>query len=141
MAKKPTTLTAILIDPFACDVTQIELPNDGDLSHYYAALSHPSMPVSIFEANRGHWLKGRDVIFIDEEGSFKDAQRYFVQIGFRAPLAGKGLIVGADARGNSISAQTPLALAKRCVAFLERDADALRLTATPWTAPEEKAHP
>ena len=135
-------LTAILIDPFACEVTQIELAKgDDNLAPYYAALSHETMPVNTFEAVRASMLRGRDVIFIDEEGTFKACDRYFIHAGFHSPLIGKGLIVGATASGDAKSAETPLATVKRCVVFLERIADGLHRTTTPWTPPEEKTHP
>ena len=140
MVKRTKPLTCILIDPFACEVRSIDLPPGDDLAPYYAALSHESMPVNIFEAARARMLRGLDVIFVDEEGGFKNADRYFVHVGFHAPLAGKGLIVGADASGAAKSADTPLDAVKRCVMFLKRDGGSLHQTNLPWVKPEKETH-
>ena len=132
-------LTCILIDPFACEVRSIELPkatNSADLAPYYAALSHETMSVTTFEAIRAALLRGGDVIFVDEEGMFKDCPRHFIHAGFRHSLIGKGLIVGATHSGKAISAETPLYDVQRCTVFLERDGDRLRETTTPWVKDE-----
>lgn len=132
----PENLRAILIDPFACTVTEIDLPRGDDLAAYYSALSHETMKVSIFEAVRASMLRGHDVIFVDEEGTFKPCDRFFSHAGFHSPLIGKGLIVGANAAGDAKSADTPLASVKRCVVFLERIGNQLNLTDTPWMPPQ-----
>jgi hypothetical protein len=131
-------IQCVLIDPFACDIKHVTL-EATDLAAHYAALSHESMPVDcICVANAG-LLRGHDAIFVDDEGLLKKPTRFFLHAGYRSPLAGKGLVIGADHAGRSISAQTDLYEVERCTVFLElRGHRTLYLTKTPWTAPEAK---
>ena len=130
------TLTAILIDPFACEVKEIQLPDAHDasiLKAYYAALSHETHPVTYFDAARAGLLRGRDVIFVDDEGLLQPRQRYFLHVGYHMPLAGKGLIVGATRSGDAKSAETKLSEVQRCTVFLKVEGKHFVATTTPWT--------
>jgi hypothetical protein len=114
---------AILIDPFACTVTAV----DVDAENYrtlYPLLSHPSMEVDTFDRCYFDGLAGRDALFFDDEGLMKPCARFFqlVSLTNRAPLvgplAGKGLIVGADAEGETAAAATPLDYVSARAVFL-----------------------
>jgi hypothetical protein len=130
---------AILIDPFACTVTETEYDGSKGLAEVYALLSHETMPVDLVTAAYSGHLQGRDVIYVDDEGLMKSPQRFFKYSGNPQPLAGKGLIVGTDADGNTISADTPRGYASMMVSFaeaLERNGEVgLYATRTPWSAP------
>lgn len=133
-------IKAILIDPFACEVKHVDLTgndNSDDLASYYAALSHEIHPVGCFDVARARLLKGNDAIFIDDNGLLQPRERFFIHVGYHAPLAGKGLIVGATDSGKAISAQTDIKHVRRCVVFLERIGDSLHATTTPWTKGEK----
>jgi hypothetical protein len=97
---------AILIDPFACKIEHVEVDGD-DINTYYRVLSHESMPVTTFTTAYAGVLKGRDAIFVDDEGIMKNAERWFHMATGHQPFAGKGLIVGADRRGNAADAESP----------------------------------
>jgi len=134
---KPKLIKAILIDPFACKVEPVELERDN-LDSYYAALSHESMPVRLFEVAARPTFHGRDALFFDEEGKFKAADRWFIMNGLHEPIAGKGLIVGADNHGHSADAQTPLVEIKVRVFFLHRipGLPGFHETRDPWQPPK-----
>src|SRR5438876_11911364 len=96
---------AILIDPFACTVTDVET-DAGDYRDLYRLLSHRTMEVDTFDRCYFDGLAGYDALFFDDEGLMKPCARFFqlVSVSNRQPLtnplAGKGLIVGADADGD-----------------------------------------
>lgn len=114
---------AILIDPFACTITEVEHDASG-IEGIYKFLSHESMPVSCFTTARGLALADRDAVFVDDEGSLKQCDRFFAIRGMQ-PIAGKGLVLGADDRGDSVSASTNIVALRRQTFFLER-------THKPW---------
>lgn len=133
--KRP--ITAILIDPFACKASPVGLDRD-DLQTYYRALSHESMPVDRFEVFRPANLAAGDALFFDEEGKFKIAERGFIMPGLPEPIAGKGLIVGADRRGNSANVETNPAVIARYVRYLARvpGLPGWHETRDPWQPPQ-----
>jgi hypothetical protein len=100
-------MRAILIDPFACAVSEVEY-DGSNYRNMYPLLSHETHPVDCFTLCYPDGLAGRDALFVDDNGLLGDPHRFFVIEGYEQPLAGKGLIVGADAEGDSISAETPL---------------------------------
>jgi hypothetical protein len=91
-------MKAILIDPFNKTVTEVEY--SGNYKHIYELLSHETHPVDRFEAV---YIEKGDAIFVDEEGLFKERTEFFVYHGYDQPLAGKGLVLGCDDEGESIS--------------------------------------
>lgn len=125
-----TKIKAILIDPFACEVKHVEITR-GELSDYYKALSHPTMPVDLVTAVYPGTLKGRDALFVDDEGLLKEPERLFALAGAHQPFAGKGLIVGADADGESVSAETSIDLVRLSTMYLTYH-DGWVQTVTPW---------
>jgi len=124
----------ILIDPFACTVTEVDFP-DTDYRRLYPLLSHESMPVDCFEAVHVRGLNSRDVLYVDESGRLKPCDRYFVIQGFPEPLCGKGLILGCNAAGDSVSPKTPLLVVCASVRFLECDDRKWRTATKPWAPP------
>src|SRR6187399_3262614 len=98
----PRIVKGILIDPFACTVTEVEHDASG-IDGIYKLLSHESMPVNLFTTATSRALDDRDAIFVDDEGLLKPCSRFFVIRG-EQPYAGKGLILGADREGDTVSA-------------------------------------
>ena len=45
---------------------------------------------------------------MDDEGLFKDSQEFFMIGNYPSPLAGRGLVIGCDAEGESISVQSSI---------------------------------
>jgi len=135
-------MRAVLIDPFACAVTEIAIDRDhanSTLFAIYTALSLETMPVHYIEAIG---LPGRgEALFVDEEGAIKDsrghlpAKRWFRLKGYHAALAGKGLILGSDSEGNERSTRYRAADIAPLVTFLDAELVPFHLfeTRTPWT--------
>lgn len=96
-------MRAILIDPFDESVTEVEY--DGDYKNIYKLLSHPEHHVDCFTVV---YLENGDGIFVDDEGLFKDPKHFFTYTGYDQPIAGKGLVLGTDEEGNSVSPKTVL---------------------------------
>jgi len=124
---------AILINPFACSVRPVKVDGD-DYKALYPLLSHETMQVSCYEQIRTPILHGRDSLFVDEEGMLKDCRRFFTIEGFPQPLAGKGLVFGANAEGDFVDHATDLKTVLDAVRYLEMEGDGLfRQTTQPFT--------
>lgn len=87
-------MDAYLIDPFKREVTTVQY--NGDYHHIYALIDCECFDIARINA------KG-DGIFVDDEGLFKEEQAFFIVKGYGNPLAGKGLVLGSDDEGNSVS--------------------------------------
>lgn len=111
---------AILIDPFACTVTEVE-HDASNYQHIYTLLSHESMPVDCFTCVYSDHLAEGEVIFVDDNGLLKPCDRFFVFADYHQPLAGKGLILGSDEYGDTVAATSDLEAIRARVIF-----------ATPW---------
>ena len=88
-------MNAYLIDPFARTVTAVDY--SGDFNDIYKLIDCDTFDV----ARVG---KGED-IFVDDNGLFAppDNQQFFVFESYPQPLAGKGLLLGTDGRGETIA--------------------------------------
>lgn len=108
------TIKAILINPFERTVEEVEY--NGDYKHIYTLIDAHSFDVARIDRN--------DAIFVDDEGLFaaesEDCpQEFFVYLDDDGPrfLAGKGLILGCDSEGESISPVVTLDEARYRVRF------------------------
>lgn len=119
-------MKAILIDPFCVEelgggmvmaiqphlaVREVEI-EDG-IEGIYKALSHPLHPVNCFDCVRLN--DAGDVIYVDDEGLWQNADRWFVVDGYQQPLAGRGLVLGTDERGRSTPPKVSLRTVKNLV--------------------------
>ena len=118
-SKQMRMIKAILIDPFECKVSEVEYDGD-DYRAIYLLMSHPAHPVDRFTTARVEFLKGEDALFVDNQGLFKSSERFFQIAGGYQTFAGKGLIIGADDKGESQSRKTSVDLVRASVLFLER---------------------
>lgn len=92
---------AILIDPFAQTVEPVEY--SGHYKDIYRLLGEN---VDTFTAAP---IGDRDVIFVDDVGLFVKDQAFFrTSLYPSQPLAGKGLVLGADKMGESTAPETTL---------------------------------
>src|SRR5690242_17207904 len=128
---------AILIDPFACTVMDVE-HYAGDYRNIIALLSHEVHPVGSIALAFSSFLRLGEKIYVDgDQGSVGSSVRFFRIAGYQWPLGGKGVILGTDKRGNIVSASSSLALIAAAVTFAEmRDARLIR-TDAPWKRGEE----
>lgn len=100
-------MKGILIDPFARTVTRVDVAKGID-AIYSLIQARPFDCVRIDE---------RNAIFVDDEGLYRDDQRFFQFRGYPQPLAGRGLILGNDREGETVSCTLTLADVKGRVTF------------------------
>lgn len=120
-------MRAILIDPFKCEVTEIDYDN-SNFENLYPLLSHESMPVDCFTVVD---FGDGETLYVDDEGLLKSPERGFI-LGNSQPLAGKGVILGSDDEGNSIATKIPLDVIQEKVLFFEFTPRGLLATILPW---------
>lgn len=93
-------MKAILIDPRTKTLEGIELPDDSRarMERIYALLGCSYVDCVRLDT-------GRDAVFVDDEGLLGDlsAQRFFWLEGTHSPLAGAGVIMGADEEGETVA--------------------------------------
>lgn len=89
-------MRAILIDPYAQTISEVE--HDGDYKQIYELIG-----AGTFDLVR---VDRTNAIYIDDEGllTADDNTRYFGLKGYGQPIAGKGLMLGADEMGETIAA-------------------------------------
>lgn len=114
----PRPITAILIDPYAGTVTEVEHDAD-DCQHIYKLLSGEPHDVDTMTAAYPEDLQPSDAIFVDDNGllSRDERRRPFLWEGYGQPLMGRGLIVGSDSNGDTIAPKITLAEAQARVKF------------------------
>jgi hypothetical protein len=102
LAKTPIgkSVKGFLIDPLALRITPIELPGQSrdNLATMYKAIGCDLVEV-VYLNNK------RDGVFVDEEGLLKGPTDFFYIEGTHQPLAGRGVVVGCDEEGETVSAQ------------------------------------
>jgi hypothetical protein len=81
----------LLIDPFEKTITPVYY--DGDFHSIYNLID-----CSTFDVVRC----GKYDLFVDDEGLFKEGQKFFAVFDYPQPLAGKALVAGCDEEGNTI---------------------------------------
>ena len=101
-------MKVILIDPELCMVKEVDY--SGDFNEIYKLTD-----CSTFTCVD---LGDGETLFLDDEGLFKNETYLFRMKGAYQPFAGKGLILGTDDEGDSVSTRlTTLDVAKK-VEFL-----------------------
>lgn len=140
---KMRIVKGILIDPFACLVTEVE-HDASTIDGIYKLISHEAHPVDCFTCAYSDTLVPGDAIFVDDEGLYKMPERFFLFPGNPQPLAGKGLILGSDSNGETTEALTSLIYVQQYTRFLRvtdriQDESTLIETRAPWVRPDEAA--
>lgn len=98
-------MRTILICPYTQTISEVD--HNGDYRQIYDLLSYDDIRVNVFDAvNIGE----RNAIFVDDEGLFKpqSQQKFFWYFGIDAPLAGRGLIIACDRKGESKETKLPI---------------------------------
>lgn len=102
-------MNAYLIDPFARTITQVEY--SGDYKQIYDLID-----ADCYDCARIN--REGDAIFVDDEGLIREkAQSFFLHEDYPNPLAGKGLVLGCDAQGESVAPHTTLEELKSKITF------------------------
>ena len=91
-------MRAYLIDPFARSVKQVEYR--GAIEEIYSFIQADCFDCCRFSTAHN------DGVFVDDEGLFKPDQEFFMIGNYPSPLAGRGLVIGCDSEGESISAKS-----------------------------------
>lgn len=87
-------MRGILIDPFAKTITEVEV--EKGIHAIYELIDATCFDVvGLNDAG--------DLVYVDDEGLYREDQAFFVWHGYETPLAGKGLILGCDCEGESRS--------------------------------------
>lgn len=100
-------MRAILINPFDQTVTEVDY--SGDFRDIYKLID-----ADCFDCAR---ISRGDGIFVDDEGLLNQPTHFFQHAEYPNPLAGKGLIVGCDSQGESVSCKTTVEEVKSKVTF------------------------
>ena len=110
-------MKAYLIDPTARTITEV---------NYYGNYQSINrfIDASLFDCVR--IPNSRDAIFVDDEGLYNSSDFWFMPAASPCPLAGKGLMLGTDAAGESIEPAMPIEILQQLVHFIGRD-EAIRL--------------
>lgn len=127
-------MRAILIDPFACTVTEVDF-DYKDYKSFYPLLSHEVHPVDVFTMAPNDLLEEtNDSLYVDDEGLLHGPQRGFLLKGNDQILAGKGIIVGIDDEGESIDPKVTLETVTLSTTFYEFVGPLIYQTREPWKA-------
>ena len=102
-------MKAYLIDPFEKSINEVEY--SGDYQDIYKLINADLFDVVYMDDGIG--------VFVDDEGLFKDNQAFF-QVGY-AMLAGRGLVLGTDDEGESISPKISLKDLAKKIKFMSRE--------------------
>jgi hypothetical protein len=86
-------MKAILIDPETETLTEIDY--DGNYQSIYSLIGCETFTLV--------QIADSDCIFVDAEGLLNNPQYFFKYRDYNQPLAGKGLVLGTDGRGESIA--------------------------------------
>lgn len=106
-------LKAVLIDPYKEEITDVEYDNSSYKNIY------PLIQCEIFTIVK---LADEDDVFVDDEGLLKvnNETKFFMLKDYPQPLAGYGLIVGADEEtGESVSVHHDAAYYRSKIQFLD----------------------
>lgn len=103
-------MRAILIDPQARRISEVQYT--GDYRNIYTHIGANTFDIV-------HLNRGGDTLFVDDEGLLKPNYYFqWVPADHLIILAGKGLILGTNAEGDSIATKMPLVDVDMAVRFL-----------------------
>jgi len=102
-------MKAYLIDPFKREITEVD--HAGGIDSIYKLIE-----ARMFDAVR---FNDDDCVFVDDEGLYAERRALFTIHGYPQPLVNKGLVLGTDNHGESISPSVSLDWLKANVTFLD----------------------
>lgn len=101
-----------LIDPEAKKITHVN-HDTKDYKQIYDLIDCKPSPFVIVH------LDDENIIFIDDEGLLKNPRYFFNIKGYPQPLAGKGLVLGCDSDGDTVSATIEYEDLKKLITYSE----------------------
>lgn len=109
-------MKAIMIDPFTQTIEEVEY--SGNYKDLYDLLGcHLFTTVYLDDMNL-------DTLYVDDEGLYVENQMFFKIAGFPQPLAGRGILLGTDDEGDSISCESTVEGIKALVEWCGEGVDA-----------------
>jgi hypothetical protein len=103
-------MKAYLINPNDRKITEVDYT--GDYTNIYTHIGADTFDVARFGES--------DCVYVDDEGLIKGpVYQFFAIHGHPQPLAGKGLVLGTDAEGESVTPSCTLAWLKANVYWIE----------------------
>jgi hypothetical protein len=112
-------MRAILIDPIERKVTEVD--HDGNYKQIYKLIGCQTF-TAVYIGDPPEEIPSdprRNAIFIDDEGLLNNPRYFFIWRGYPQPLAGKGLILGANEEGDSCSTNWTVEQATAMVQYKE----------------------
>lgn len=101
-------MKSYLIDPFAQSVTVVDYTgNYKNIYEHIKATCFTTVQIN----------PQQDMIFVDDEGLFKKDQAFFRFHGYDQPLAGRGLVLGTDRRGESVEPKCTIEWLSRVISW------------------------
>lgn len=101
-----------LIDPKAKTITHVR-HDTKDYRQIYDLIDCKPSPFTIVH------LDDENMIFIDDEGLLKNPRYFFNIAGYPQPLAGKGLVLGSNPEGETVSATIEYEDLKKLITYSE----------------------
>jgi hypothetical protein len=109
-------MKAILIDPIARRITEVQ--HNGDYRQIYELLSDKDNGLDVDDFNAVQ-IDNRNSFYVDGEGLLKEPRYFFVWRGAPQPYAGRGLILGNNQEGDTVSTSWDLNKVRSRVEFTQ----------------------
>ena len=124
-------MRAILIDPFACEVREVEC--ELERQPICDLLSHPTTRVRSLNRIAANIVHPNETFIFDAEAFDKGGKRLFVFDDGSFSVPAKGLVVAYDADNNLCAATSSLEAIKNGISFaIETNDGGMIPTTTPW---------
>lgn len=104
-------MRSYIINPYAFELgvpPVIRITYSGDFKDIYVALSEEQLQIDVTSFATVEFGSKRDCLYVDDEGMSKAPMGFIFLKGWPEPLAGKGLVLGTDAFGESVSCKMDL---------------------------------
>lgn len=101
-------MRSYIINPFAFELGKppvVRYDYSGDYRDIYPALSEESLGIDVRAFATVEFGSEKDCLYVDDEGMMKSPMGFIFLQGWPEPLAGKGLVLGTDSSGDSVSCQ------------------------------------
>lgn len=92
-------MRGILIDPFEQTITEVDPQSMDEWVKKMLKVDLVTAVTVWYDEDTDR----RETLWVDDEGLFVKDQKYFQWKGYEQPLAGRGIILGTDAEGETIA--------------------------------------
>lgn len=105
-------MKAYLIDPYKETVTEVE--HGDDYKEIYKLIGCDTFDLARVEPNG-------DSVYVDDNGllTMQPDSKFFHYKGYHSPLVGKGLMLGVNRAGDSVSPKTKIEVVRSKIRFLD----------------------